>query len=59
MGASSDLTAPVKGYWTVAGVLGHIAYWDIRVLVVADKIDRGERRGEHLDEIEAELRTRG
>jgi len=25
-----DLTAPVNEYWTVAGVLGHIAYWDIR-----------------------------
>ena len=36
------LTAPVNEYWTVAGVLGHIAYWDIRVLVLADKIDRGE-----------------
>jgi len=36
------LKAPVNEYWTVAGVLGHIAYWDIRVLVLADKIDRGE-----------------
>src|SRR5687768_6981356 len=36
------LTAPVNEYWTVAGVLGHIAYWDIRVLVLAEKIDRGE-----------------
>jgi DinB superfamily len=36
------LNAPVNEYWTVAGVLGHIAYWDIRVLVLADKIDRGE-----------------
>lgn len=122
-----DLTTPVNEYWTVAGVLGHIAYWDIRVLVLAEKIDRrepwvpgdaepdgdwlndttrvlihaiapreaaqlamriaeetdarvaklplermaprdpdspiyagrGEHRGEHLDEIEAALRTRG
>ena len=37
-----SLTAPVNEYWTVAGVLGHIAYWDIRVLVLAEKIDRGE-----------------
>jgi hypothetical protein len=37
-----DLTVPVNEYWTVAGVLGHIAYWDIRVLVLAEKIDRGE-----------------
>ena len=30
------LTAPVNEYWTVAGVLGHMAYWDIRVLVLAE-----------------------
>jgi uncharacterized damage-inducible protein DinB len=36
------LSASVNEYWTVAGVLGHIAYWDIRVLVLAEKIDRGE-----------------
>ena len=24
------LALPVNEYWTVAGVLGHIAYWDIR-----------------------------
>ena len=36
------LTSPVNEYWTVAGVLGHIAYWDIRILVLAEKIDRGE-----------------
>ena len=36
------LAAPANGYWTVAGVLGHMAYWDIRVLVLAEKIDRGE-----------------
>ena len=37
-----ELMAPVNEYWTVAGVLGHIAYWDIRVLVLSEKIDRGE-----------------
>jgi hypothetical protein len=36
------LTAPVNEYWTVAGVLGHIAYWDIRVLILAEKIHRDE-----------------
>jgi hypothetical protein len=36
------LTAPVNEYWSVAGVLGHIAYWDIRVLVLAERIHRGE-----------------
>ena len=36
------LAAPANAYWTVAGVLGHLAYWDTRVIVLADKIDRGE-----------------
>ena len=36
------LTFPVNEYPTVAGVLGHIAYWDIRVLVLAEKISSGE-----------------
>lgn len=36
------LRAPVNEYWTVAGVLGHLAYWDIRVLVLAEKIARGD-----------------
>lgn len=36
------LASPANEYWTVAGVLGHIAYWDCRVLVLAGKIDRGE-----------------
>ena len=36
------LSSPVNEHWTVAGVLGHMAYWDIRVLVLAEKIARGE-----------------
>jgi hypothetical protein len=32
----------VNASWTVAGVLGHMAYWDSRFMVLADKIDRGE-----------------
>ncbi len=36
------LTESVNAYWTVAGVLGHIAYWDVRFLVLAEKVDRGE-----------------
>ena len=39
------LTTPVNEYWTVAGVLGHLAFWDIRVLLLADKVDRGEPFG--------------
>ena len=36
-----ELTRPVNEYWTVAGVLGHIAFWDARVLALADKIEAG------------------
>src|SRR5881396_2641828 len=36
------LKAPVNEYWTLSGVLGHIAYWDIRVLVLVEKIARRE-----------------
>ena len=38
----TQLGAAVNEYWTVAGVLGHMAYWDSRFLTLADKIDRGE-----------------
>jgi hypothetical protein len=36
------LTTQVNEHWTVAGVLGHMAYWDLRFQVLAEKIDRGE-----------------
>jgi hypothetical protein len=32
----------VNEYWTVAGILGHIAFWDARILSLADKLERGE-----------------
>ena len=35
------LRAPVNEYWTVAGVLGHIAFWDARILALAAKLENG------------------
>jgi Mycothiol maleylpyruvate isomerase N-terminal domain len=35
------LRHPVNEYWTVAGVLGHIAFWDARVLALSEKLERG------------------
>ena len=32
----------MNDYWTVAGVLGHLACWDLRFQTLAEKIDRGE-----------------
>ena len=36
-----ELRTPVNEHWTVAAVLGHIAFWDARVLALADKLERG------------------
>jgi hypothetical protein len=36
-----DLRTPVNEHWTIAGVLGHIAFWDAVVLALADKLERG------------------
>jgi len=36
-----ELGRPVNEYWTVAAVFGHIAFWDARVLALADKLERG------------------
>jgi hypothetical protein len=36
------LSAQLNEFWTVAAVLAHMAYWDSRFMVLAEKIDRGE-----------------
>ncbi len=36
-----DLPTSVNEQWTVAGMLGHIAFWDARVFVLAGKLERG------------------
>ena len=40
--SDDDLRKDVNEHWTVAGILGHIAFWDARVLTLADKLDRGD-----------------
>jgi hypothetical protein len=40
--SDDDLRRRMNDYWTVAGVLLHIAYWDQRSQWLADKIGRGE-----------------
>ena len=39
--STDDLRRQVNEYWTVAGVLGHIAFWDVRILALAGKLERG------------------
>src|SRR2546423_15555514 len=36
-----QLGAMVNEYWSVAGGLGHIAFWDGRALYLAGKLERG------------------
>jgi hypothetical protein len=40
--SDQQLGAMVNEYWSVAGVLGHIAFWDGRALFFASKLQRGE-----------------
>jgi hypothetical protein len=35
------LRTPVNDHWNVAAVLAHIAFWDGRMLALAQKMDRG------------------
>jgi hypothetical protein len=39
--SDEDLARRVHPLWTVAGILGHIAFWDGRVLALTDKLQRG------------------
>ena len=39
--SDDDLRKQVNPHWTVAGVLGHIAFWDGRALALAEKLERG------------------
>jgi hypothetical protein len=40
--SDKDLGSMVNEYWTVAGVLGHIAFWDGCAMFLAGKLQRGE-----------------
>ena len=38
--SDADLARPLPAGWTVAGVLGHLAFWDQRILVLLDAWER-------------------
>jgi hypothetical protein len=40
--SDQELTVMVNEYWSVAGVLGHMAWWDVRAMLMAGKLARGE-----------------
>lgn len=37
-----QLRLPVNEHWTVAGVLGHIGFWDARALALAERLEHGK-----------------
>ena len=39
--SDEELGAAANDSWTIAGVLGHIAFWDARALGLAEKLERG------------------
>ena len=39
--SDDDLRIGMPGGWTVASVLGHLAFWDQRALVILDQLDAG------------------
>lgn len=39
--SDDDLRRPVNPDWTVAAVLGHLAFWDGRALALTEKLERG------------------
>jgi DinB superfamily len=38
--SDADLARPLSAGWTVAGVLGHLAFWDQRIIVLLDAWQR-------------------
>ena len=39
--SDEDLLRKVNESWTIAAVLGHVAFWDARQLYLVDKLERG------------------
>jgi uncharacterized damage-inducible protein DinB len=40
--SDADLTRPLPAGWTVAAVLGHLAFWDQRILALLPRVERGD-----------------
>ena len=39
--SDADLATPMPAGWTVAAVLGHLAFWDQRILALLEAAERG------------------
>jgi hypothetical protein len=50
----ADLARPMPAGWTVAGVLGHLAFWDQRMLVLLEAWHKSGRLPRALDEADVD-----
>jgi hypothetical protein len=50
--SDEQLRTPVNEHWTVAAVLGHVAFWDARALYLAEHFDPGAGFPDDVDEPE-------
>lgn len=49
----ADLARPLPGGWTIAAVLGHLAFWDQRIIVLLEAMERGEALpGYHEEDVD-------
>jgi hypothetical protein len=47
--SDADLARPLEAGWTVASVLGHVAFWDQRILALLETLERGGPLSRPLD----------
>lgn len=50
--SDEELRTPVNEHWTVAAVLGHVAFWDARALYLAERFDPSTGFPDDVDEPE-------
>ena len=46
----ATLARPVSAGWTVAAVLGHLAFWDQRIVLLVERLRKGETIPPHNDD---------
>jgi hypothetical protein len=48
----ATLARPLPAGWTVAATLGHVAFWDQRIVLLAERLRQGAHVPTHSDEVD-------
>jgi hypothetical protein len=48
----ATLARPLPAGWTVAAALGHLAFWDQRIVLLVDRLRKGAHVPTHEDEVD-------